>query len=61
LEYNLEKILIAIEWLKKDKPVALIAGCTEISLVLKNVVLDIPVVDPMALLAKGLVNAAVSS
>jgi aspartate racemase len=60
LEYNREKILMAIESLKINKPVAVIAGCTEISLAIKEVVLDIPVIDPMVLLAKGLVNAALS-
>ncbi len=46
------------EKLKKQEAQAIIAGCTEISLVLKQADLDIPLIDPLTLLARKSVSLA---
>ncbi len=53
-----QKMLDAIDALSERKPICSIAGCTEIGIALKGVTLKIPVIDPLDLLAKDLVERA---
>ncbi len=57
-EQNRQQILHAVDSLKKGSPVGLIAGCTEIGLVLEGVTLEIPLFNPLDVLAEKLVEEA---
>lgn len=58
LAINREKILRAIQTLQERQPVCLIAGCTEIGLALEGISLEIPVINPLDLLAREIVTQA---
>lgn len=56
---NRRKILKAINSLKLGNPRCIIAGCTEIGLALEGVSLEIPVINPLDILAKEIVRQAI--
>ncbi len=58
VEYARNKLLRAIDKIRTDKTKAIIAGCTEISLALENYDLKIPILNPLKLLAKKVVEIA---
>lgn len=58
LEKNRALILQALESLKSANPKAIIAGCTEIGMLLENTLLDLPVYNPLDALAEEIVATA---
>lgn len=57
-ERNRRKILRAVRALLPHRPVCIIAGCTEVGLVLENVSVDCSLINPLDLLAKEVVRRA---
>jgi aspartate racemase len=53
---NRRKILKATDSLKLGNPRSIIAGCTEVGLALEGVSLEIPVINPLDILAKEIVR-----
>jgi aspartate racemase len=56
---NRKKLLQAVESLKMGSPRCIIAGCSEVGLALEGVSLEIPVVNPLDILAGEIVAMAV--
>ncbi len=55
---NKAKLMEAVEILLAESPAVLVAGCTEVGLVLQETALNIPVVDPLDLLADEIIRRA---
>jgi len=55
---NRRKILKTIDSLKLGNPRGIIAGCTEVGLALEGVSLQIPIINPLDILAKEIVTRA---
>ena len=51
-------MLAAIASLSEHNPVCVIAGCTEIGIALKSLQFNIPIIDPLNLLANHIVEKA---
>jgi aspartate racemase len=56
LEKNRQKLLQALETLKMGNPRCFIAGCTEVGLALEGISPEIPLINPLDILAKEIVS-----